>query len=77
MNDGPENQRNRKKSKNNTSSVTGVTWHKKARCWYARIGVEGRQIYLGSFKSFNEAVIARYSAERDHGYHENHGRVAS
>lgn len=58
-----QNQMNKKKQKNNTSGVTGVRWHKKHRKWYAHIGVNRNQIHIGSFDTFEEAVVARKEAE--------------
>lgn len=54
---------NRAKGSNNTSGVTGVTWHKRDQVWIARIGVGGKRIILGSFIEFQDAVNARRAAE--------------
>ena len=43
-------------SKNNTSGVTGVTWHKRDRVWQARIKVGYKYIHLGYFNRFEDAV---------------------
>ena len=58
-----QNQMNKSKQKNNTSGVTGVRWHKKHQKWYAHIGVNRKQIHIGSFDTFEEAVAARKEAE--------------
>lgn len=50
-------------SKNNTSGVTGVTWHKRDKLWQARIKVNYKYIHLGYFNSFDDAVKARKVAE--------------
>ena len=50
-------------SKNNTSGVTGVTWHKRDNVWQARIKVKYKYIHLGYFDSFEDAVNARKEAE--------------
>jgi len=42
--------------------------------WQARIGVNGRDVYLGLFDSISDAILARQDAKREHGYHSNHGR---
>jgi len=42
----------------------------------ASINFEGRTVYLGSFKTLEEAVAARKAAEPVYGYHENHGRMS-
>ena len=67
-----ENNRNRSKRSDNTSGVTGVYWNKKARKWYARIQVNGKNIHLGSFNNMADAITARTAAKVDRGYHPNH-----
>ena len=49
--------------KNNTSGVTGVTWHKRDKVWQARIKVGYKYIHLGNFDSFEDAVKARKNGE--------------
>lgn len=65
-----ENMRNRKRGSDNTSGVMGVSWHKVNSKWRARIGEE----LLGDFDKFEDAVAARKQAEKELGYHPNHGR---
>lgn len=67
-----ENMRNRKLQGKNTIGIPGVWLSKTKRKWMATIGA----IEIGRFDSLNDAASARYNAEREHGYHENHGRVA-
>lgn len=67
-----ENSRNTRRSSNNTSGHMGVGWNKARGKWEARIKV-GRQIYLGLFDVFEDAVAARKAAEIKYGFHENHG----
>lgn len=43
------------------SGITGVTKHKNG--WQANISIKGRCVYLGLFKTIEEAAIARSSAE--------------
>lgn len=71
-----ENQRNRRLPSINKSGRIGVFWHEVDSCWRAFIGVRGRRIHLGSFKEKDAAIAARISAEREHGFHPNHGRRA-
>ena len=71
-----ENSRNMKIPTTNTSGVIGVSWDKKARRWRAGITAAGKQVYLGTFESFDDAVAARKAAEVKYGYHPNHGRPA-
>lgn len=69
-----ENQRNIALKRNNTSGVMGVSYVKKSKKWVSRIKVEGKNIYLGVFENFEEAVSVRKAAESKYGFHENHGR---
>lgn len=48
---------------NNTSNVVGVCWHNHAKKWMSYIKVNNKQIYLGLFDDFNEAVKVRKEAE--------------
>lgn len=69
-----ENQRNRAVQGNSKSGVPGVRW--RAGKWEAVIYVASRQISLGRYSDFEEAVKARKEAEKEHGFHPNHGRAA-
>lgn len=44
------------------SGVTGVSWHK--RGWQAAIRINGRSVYLGIFKTVEEAASVRAEAEK-------------
>lgn len=50
--------------KSNTSGVSGVTYVKKYKRWVARIGVNNKNINLGSYKNKKDAVKARKNAEK-------------
>jgi hypothetical protein len=67
-----ENNRNRSIPANNTSGTVGVI--KKGDKWEARIWVDGKCIYLGTFDTKEEAIQARKQAENKYGFHENHGK---
>ena len=69
-----ENKKNMKIQKNNTSGCVGVRWHKCSSKWLAQVRAEGRQIHLGVFDDWFEAICARKSAENKFGFHINHGR---
>ncbi len=56
----------------NTSGVTGVCWDRDNKMWMVRI----RKVFVGRFRSFDDAVAARKAAEKTHHFHENHGRKA-
>jgi len=49
---------------NNTSGVTGVSWHKGARKWQAGIMLDYKNKHLGLFERKQDAIDARKEAER-------------
>lgn len=51
---------------NNTSGVKGVSWDKSRNAWFVKIRVKYKQIALGRFASFDDAVAARRAAEMLH-----------
>jgi hypothetical protein len=71
--DRNSNTRNLPKASNNTSGATGVYWFKQMQCWTARIRVDRKLVSLGCFDSFDDAAAARKAAERQFGFHANHG----
>jgi len=60
--DNSANIRNGKIRTNNASGYSGVS--KKRNKWIARIKVKYRSINLGTFNSYQDAVIARMEAEK-------------
>lgn len=68
-----ENHRNSKMPSTNTSGHIGV--RPKGKKFLAEIKVDGRNIRIGSFDSFDEACEARLRAQDQHGFHKNHGRA--
>lgn len=54
---------NRRKDRRNTSGRTGVSFMKSKQKWRAYITVDQRQINLGLFSNFEDACVARESAE--------------
>lgn len=70
-----ENMRNKRQRSNNTSGVTGVSWAKEKRKWLADIRVNGKQIHIGRFDQKADAIAARKAAEKQYGFHPNHGRT--
>jgi len=57
------NQMNSILRSNNTSGVKGVYWHKRDNIWQASIQTNYKNIYLGQFSDFDEAVRVRKEAE--------------
>ncbi|MCO1367170.1 HNH endonuclease signature motif containing protein [Burkholderia multivorans] len=72
---GPENRKNLPRRRDNTSGVTGVSWHNKAKKWLAQAQVEGKYVYLGLFDTVESAAQARARASENLGFHANHGRA--
>ena len=62
------NIRNSGNRKDNTSGVKGVYWHARAKKWHAFIYLNGRNIYLGIFHDFDNAVCARLAGEQALGW---------
>ena len=59
----------------NTPRV-GVRLHCSGK-WQARITVDGCATSLGLYEKIEDAILARETAEKMHGFHENHGRQRS
>jgi len=63
--------RNRAQNKNNTSGVKGVSLYKYNQKWIAYISFNKKQIKLGYFEKYDNAVFARYYAEKKYNCHKN------
>jgi len=59
-----ENQHNREMYSNNTSGFKGVSWHKSANKWVARIRINNNLINLGIFNDPYDAACAYDEAAR-------------
>lgn len=70
-----ENRRNARLSQRNTSGAIGVIWRADKRCWCAQMTLGNSHRHLGYFDSFDAAVTRRVQAERENGFHPNHGRA--
>lgn len=58
-----QNNMNKSIQSNNTSGVTGVVWYKTTNKWKAQIKINNKNIHLGYFADFDDAVKARKKAE--------------
>ena len=68
------NGKNLPRMSHNTSGVAGISWNKRRETWMPYITANGRRMYLGATADFDLAVLRRKHAEREHMFHENHGR---
>ena len=50
---------NQRMQKNNTSGFVGIYWNESKLKWVSRINVEKKGIWLGGYKTIEEAVLAR------------------
>ena len=66
-----QNGMNKFKQKNNTSGYKGVYQHKQSHQWQARIGLNGKSIFLGLFRNIKEAALMYNQAARKY-----HGKFA-
>ena len=68
------NMRNTKKSKNNSSGITGVSWAANRNKWVAYITVNNRRYPLGYFDCRYKAASARHLAQEiNGGFTKSHG----
>ena len=58
------NVRNTGNRSSNSSGVKGIGWSHKTRKWVAYIMVYGKQTYLGCYRDFGNAVLARLAGEQ-------------
>jgi len=70
------NGRNQSMRNDNMSGVTGVCWTKRRGKWLAYIRVDGHHHNLGEFTELSVATAVRKAAERQYGFHQNHGAAA-
>ena len=71
---GSQNKRNRAVFRNTTSGIKGAQYSTKDRHWQARIRVGGKQLYLGCFKTPEEAAAVYAIAARK--YHKEFARIS-
>lgn len=61
-----QNMMNKYSSKNSSSKYIGVGFDKRLNNWRARIHIDGKEVFLGRFKSDIEAAKARDLATKEH-----------
>lgn len=66
-----QNKTNRTKKDHNKHGYTGIFWHEIRKRFYARIKVAGKYVYIGSYRSKEEAARAYNKAARKY-----HGEFA-
>jgi len=69
-----ENCKNQKLAKNNTTGFLGVSWQQSRKKYQATVCVDGKDIHLGRYVEFEEAIKVRMKANIKYGFHPNHGR---
>lgn len=69
------NQRNGTRKRNNTSGVTGVTWHKQRNKWCAQCNMFGIHYHIGTFDKIEDAEKAVREFRSKHGFTETHGNI--
>lgn len=68
------NMKNKSLYATNKTGVPGVEYHKRDGVWRAKIGVDGKQVQLGSYKTKDEAIAARMAGQIMLDYSVHHGR---
>lgn len=68
------NMMNVKLRSDNSTGVVGIGWDNYRNKWVARIHVNGKNLLLGRFQKFDNAIKARQEAERRFRFHPNHGK---
>lgn len=68
-----ENNKNASIRSDNKSGICGVSFRKRRNKWVAQIRVSGKNKTLGWFSNIEDAKSARYRAEKEYGFHHNHG----
>lgn len=64
VNEVPYTQETIPVASNNTSGITGVSYHNWSNRWRAQVRVGGKTKLLGSSHEFEEAVALRYAVEQ-------------
>lgn len=67
------NNQNKSVNKNNTSGYLGVSYMPLHRQFRAYITIDRKHIHLGLFPTAEDAYQARLAADKQYGFHPNHG----
>lgn len=68
-----QNQQNRRgANSNNATGVRGVSWHKHARKYQARVRLSGKMHHVGYFDTLKEAEAAAIAKRRELFSHDDH-----
>jgi len=70
-----ENSKNLKLYSKNKHGAPGI--RHRGGLYSVKVGSGKNETSVGSFKTLEEAKVARFWAEKQHGYHDNHGRKES
>lgn len=68
-----EQARNKRRPRNNSSGIAGVTFNKQLGKWRARIGYRGKSVYLGDFAHQADAIAARKKKAAELEFATGHG----
>jgi hypothetical protein len=68
-----ENHKNSSHRKDNSSGCMGVYFDKERQKWRSDIIVDNKNINLGRFELYEDAVAARKEGEKKYMFHKNHG----
>ena len=71
------NARNMPMRSDNKSGQVGVSWDSSRSKWYVRISVDGKNKFIGYRGELVDAIELRKKAEKECGYHANHGKVVN
>jgi len=72
-----DNHKNQSMSRNNTSGVTGVYWHKAVGKWAAQVQLSGKLHHLGYFDDLDLAAMEVMEFRAENGFTTRHGQRLS
>jgi hypothetical protein len=72
--DVSQNNLNRKKPRNNSSGIKGISWHAISKKWMVSLQIAGEQKYFGLYKDIDQAKsVIEAMRHKYHGDFTNHG----